>query len=144
SERCPLRRLGASDPGSGTTPGVFIHAAAIEAAVTGNLVRPLPPVDRATAAVLMGMAGALLGVLTQPWKAPCGLTALGGVAFCSSACAARLWLVVRARASARGRHPGNSRRVRRPISSRGKAATARAERIPLLSRTSNRRPARRE
>ena len=63
---CRLDRLGASDPGSHTTPGVFVHAAAVEAALTGNLIAPVPPVGRAIAAAMTAVAGALLGFSLTP------------------------------------------------------------------------------
>src|SRR5260370_1255768 len=39
---CSLDRLGASDPGSGTTPGVFVHAAAVQSVLPGHIVGALP------------------------------------------------------------------------------------------------------
>jgi adenylate cyclase len=78
---CALDRLGVSDPGSGTIPGVFIHAAAIEAAMTGNVVQPLPWPARAAAAAIFAIAGALLGFALRPWIAAIGLAALGGAGF---------------------------------------------------------------
>jgi class 3 adenylate cyclase len=79
---CALDRLGASDPRSGTTPGVFVHAAAVEAVMTGNLVRPLPWPPRAIAAAGFGAVGSLLGFALLPWIAILGaaLRGLGGFA----------------------------------------------------------------
>lgn len=79
--KCRLERLGTSDPGSGTTPGVFVHAAAVEEVATGDLVAPLPLAARAAAAAFAGVAGALLGFLLQPWLAALGLLALGAIGF---------------------------------------------------------------
>jgi adenylate cyclase len=78
---CGLDRLGASDPGSGTTPGVLVHAAAIEAAMTGDIVHPLPWPARAAVAALFAVAGSLLGLALRPWIAAIGLGALGGGGF---------------------------------------------------------------
>src|SRR5207244_5657123 len=58
---CRLARLGASHPEGGTTPGVFVHAAAVQAVMTGNIVRPLPWFARGGAAVLASLCGTLLG-----------------------------------------------------------------------------------
>ncbi len=63
---CSLDRLGASDPQGGTSPGMFVHAAAIEAVLTGNLIRPVPPLGRAAASAIMAIAGALLGFALSP------------------------------------------------------------------------------
>ncbi len=79
--RCRLARLGPSDPGSGTTPGVFVHAAAVEAVATGNLVQALPPAARAVAGATAGAAGALLGFLLTPLAAVAGLAVLCAAAF---------------------------------------------------------------
>src|ERR1051325_1221105 len=73
---CRLDRLGASDPGSHTTPGVFVHAAAVEAALTGNLIAPVPPVGRAIAAAITAVAGALLGFSLTPLLAIVGVVAV--------------------------------------------------------------------
>jgi adenylate cyclase len=78
---CVLDRHGASDPGSGTTPGVFLHAAAIEAAVTGDIVRPLPWPARAAVAAIFAIAGSLLGLALRPWIAAIGLAALAAAGF---------------------------------------------------------------
>lgn len=63
---CRLDRLGASDPQSRTSPGVFVHAAAIETVLTGNLVRPVPASGRAIAAGVAAAGGALLGFSLAP------------------------------------------------------------------------------
>ena len=66
---CTLGRLGASHAESETIPGVFVHAAAVQSVMTGNLVRPLPLVGRAAAAVLVSLGGSLLGFVMTPWSA---------------------------------------------------------------------------
>src|SRR5260221_8021640 len=77
---CTLGRLGASHAESGTTPGVFVHAAAVQSVMTGNLVRPLPLLGRAAAAVLASLGGSLLGFVMTPWIAIVGVVSLA-VAF---------------------------------------------------------------
>ena len=69
SSGCSLGRLGASDWSAHTVPGVFVHAAAVEEVLTGNLVRPLPRAWGAAVAALAGMAGAVLGLALGPWLA---------------------------------------------------------------------------
>src|SRR6185312_12197580 len=76
---CGLRRLGASAPGRGTTPGVFVHAAAIESVLTGNLVRPVPAAGRAIAAGAVAAGGAALGFLLPPVLATLAVAALAGL-----------------------------------------------------------------
>ena len=63
---CRLARLGASHAEGGTTPGVFVHAAAVQSVLTGNLVRPVPLLGRALAAVLASLGGSLLGFAVTP------------------------------------------------------------------------------
>jgi adenylate cyclase len=81
---CKLDRLGASDPGSGTNPGVFVHAAAVQAVLTGNIERPLPRLVRALIAALFAVTGALLGFALRPWIAATGLLALGAAGFAAA------------------------------------------------------------
>lgn len=81
---CSLERLGASDPSSGTIPGVFVHAAAVEEVMTGDLVAPLPLLARMAAAALCGVAGALLGLLLRPWMAVLSLAVLGMIGFAAA------------------------------------------------------------
>jgi adenylate cyclase len=66
---CRLDRLGASDPASRTTPGVFVHAAAVRSVLTGDLVHPLSAAVQAGSTVLTSMAGSLLGFGLGPWFA---------------------------------------------------------------------------
>jgi CHASE2 domain-containing sensor protein len=74
---CALDRLGASDPDSGTTPGLFVHAAAVEAVMAGNLVSPLPWLPRAVVAAAFSAAGSLLRFALVPWIAALGAALLG-------------------------------------------------------------------
>ena len=80
-EDCALDRLGASHPESGTTPGVFVHAAAVESVMTGNLVRAVPLPGRSAAAVLTSLCGSLLGFATTPLVAALGVVGLAIVCF---------------------------------------------------------------
>ncbi len=73
---CRLNRLGASDPGSGTSPGVFVHAAAVEEILTGDLVEPLSAPGRAVITGAAGIGGALLGFGLTPFLAVLGVAAL--------------------------------------------------------------------
>jgi adenylate cyclase len=78
---CTLGRLGASHAESGTTPGVFVHAAAVQSVMTGNLVRPLPLLGRVAAAVLASLGGSLLGFVMTPWIAILGVVSLAVACF---------------------------------------------------------------
>jgi adenylate cyclase len=80
---CRLDRLGASDPASGTTPGVFVHAAAVQAVLSRNLIVTASPPFRAFGAGTMAVGGALLGFGLPPLLAVVGLAAL--VAICLAA-----------------------------------------------------------
>jgi class 3 adenylate cyclase len=73
---CRLDRLGGSDPDSRTTPGVFVHAAAVETVLNGNLIAPVPPAGRAIAAGAMAVGGALLGFSLPPFLAIFGVAVL--------------------------------------------------------------------
>jgi adenylate cyclase len=73
---CQLDRLGASDPEGRTSPGMFIHAAAVEAVLTGNLIRPVPPAGRAIAAGVTAVGGALLGFALPPLFGTLAIAAL--------------------------------------------------------------------
>jgi len=66
---CGLRRSGASDPLSDTVPGVFLHAAAIEAVATGELTATAPPSVVAAVSALTAALGAMVGSLLAPWSA---------------------------------------------------------------------------
>jgi adenylate cyclase len=76
SSECTLARLGASHADSGTTPGVFVHAAAVQSVMTGNIVRPVALPWRAVAAVAASLGGSLLGFAMAPWIAACGVMIL--------------------------------------------------------------------
>ena len=70
---CSLGRLGASDPESGTTPGVLVHAAVVQSVMTGNIVRPVPLPGQAAAAVLASLCGSMLGFAASPFVAVLGV-----------------------------------------------------------------------
>jgi adenylate cyclase len=76
TDACSLGRLGASNPDNRTSPGVFVHAAAMQSVLTGNIVRPLPPAGRAGTAMLASVGGALLGFSASPGVAVAGVVAL--------------------------------------------------------------------
>ena len=89
---CNLTRVGASDWGSRTVPGVFAHAAAVEAALTGNLVQPLSSAARAVVAALCGMTGAVFGFALTPWFAAAATVLLGAALFAAGLIALPLGL----------------------------------------------------
>ncbi len=68
-EPCPLRPLGASAPRSRTVPGVFLHAAAVEAVLRGDLVREAPMPQRTVVAGVSALGGAAIGLGLMPWVA---------------------------------------------------------------------------
>ena len=72
---CGLRRLGASAPESRTVPGVYLHAAAIDAVVTGNLTTIVPTSAIAGLAMATAVGTAAVSLLCAPWLA--GATSLG-------------------------------------------------------------------
>jgi adenylate cyclase len=78
---CSLGRLGASDPDSGTAPGVFLHAAAVQSVLNGNIVDAVPTAGRAAAAVVWSICGSLLGFAFAPWIALAGVTLLAITGF---------------------------------------------------------------
>jgi len=78
---CRLGRLGASHAEGGTTPGVFVHAAAVQSVLTGNLIRPVPLLGRALAGVLASLCGSLLGFVVTPWLAVLGVVAVAAACF---------------------------------------------------------------
>ncbi len=78
---CTLGQLGASHPGSGTAPGVFLHAAAVQSVLNGNIVRAVPAAGRAAAAVVWSICGSLLGFTVAPWIAAAGVAVLAIAGF---------------------------------------------------------------
>jgi class 3 adenylate cyclase/CHASE2 domain-containing sensor protein len=66
---CGLRPLAASAPDSGTVPGVFLHAAAIEAVMTGRILRIAPVPAVAGLAGVTAVGGATVGLTLAPWFA---------------------------------------------------------------------------
>jgi adenylate cyclase len=76
---CSLNQLGASDPESHTSPGVFVHAAIVDAVLTGNLITPVPPLGRAVAVGVTAIGGALLGFSLPPILAILAVTVVVGL-----------------------------------------------------------------
>jgi class 3 adenylate cyclase len=60
---------------------VFVHAAAVQSVLTGNLIRPVPLTGRSSAAVLASLGGSLLGFAAAPWLAVLGVAALAAGCF---------------------------------------------------------------
>ena len=76
--QCALPHRGASLPASATIPGVYLHAAAVDAVLRGAVPRvaALPAVAAETG--LAGTGGALVGMTLTPWAAAVAISA-GGV-----------------------------------------------------------------
>jgi class 3 adenylate cyclase len=91
---CGLRRLAASDPDSASVPGVFVHAAAIEAVTSGRLTSTAPVAVTAALGAAAGAGGAALGLALSPWLSAGAvlLTAALLVAAATVALAASFWL----------------------------------------------------
>lgn len=70
---CGLRQLGISVPRARTVPGVYLHAAAVEAVLTGAETRTAPVALSATLSALTALIGVLLALQLVPWKAVLGL-----------------------------------------------------------------------
>ncbi len=66
---CGLRRMRASDRSSNTVPGVFLHAAAVEAVATGDLTASAPPSIVALVSAIAAGLGAIAGLVMAPWTA---------------------------------------------------------------------------
>lgn len=64
---CGLRLLGESNPASDTVPGVFLHAAAVEAVASGHLTTTVRPIVVAMISALAAGAAALAGLYLAPW-----------------------------------------------------------------------------
>jgi adenylate cyclase len=64
---CGLRLLGGSNAASDTVPGVFLHAAAIEAVASGHLTATAHPIVVAVISALAAGAAALAGLYLAPW-----------------------------------------------------------------------------
>jgi class 3 adenylate cyclase/CHASE2 domain-containing sensor protein len=78
---CGLRRLAASAAGSGNVPGVYLHAAAVEAVTTGGLTRTVAPILTAAVAAVAAATGATLGLVASPWVAVAGVALLAALLF---------------------------------------------------------------
>jgi adenylate cyclase len=78
---CKLDRLGASDAASGTIPGVILHAAAVKAVATGDIVEPAPAVLRTGIAIAASVAGSALGIAASPWLAVAGVVVVAIACF---------------------------------------------------------------
>jgi adenylate cyclase len=93
-QACGLRRLGASAPDASTVPGVFLHAAAVEAVLHGRLTATAPPPVVALLTAAMAVVGAALGLTLTPWwtvLATAGLAVLLG-ATATGLLAGDVWL----------------------------------------------------
>ena len=93
---CALTRLGASYPESRTVPGVFVHAATVDAVVTGRIVTIAPVWSSATLSGLFAFGGTSLGFALTPWSAAAVLLAVlaGLFAMSSFVLGGGLWVAV--------------------------------------------------
>lgn len=91
---CGLRRLGASDPDAASVPGVFLHAAAVEAVLTGRVTRTVSTPARAVLAGVTGGAGAALAMALTPWMAAAAIVLIAVAIFgaATAALALDFWL----------------------------------------------------
>lgn len=78
---CGLRRLGASAPDSQTVPGVFIHAAAVEAVASGRVTLTARPFVVAALTATTAASGAALGMWLLPWLALVLVIVIAGLFF---------------------------------------------------------------
>ena len=65
---CGLRRLGASDPEVSSVAGVFLHAEAIEAVMSGRVTSTAPTFVVGGLSALTAAGGAALGLVLSPWS----------------------------------------------------------------------------
>jgi adenylate cyclase len=78
---CGLRRFGASNADVPSVPGVFLHAAAVEAVARGRMTVTAPTVVIVGLAAAMAALGAALGLLLAPWLAAAAIILLAGLLF---------------------------------------------------------------
>ena len=76
---CGLRPLGASNPASDTVPGVFLHAAAVEAVTSGHLTTTASPFVVATVSSFAAGSAALAGIYLAPWTTLASVTGVAGL-----------------------------------------------------------------
>lgn len=93
---CGLRRLGASSPDSPSVPGVFLHAAAIEAVATGRVTSVAPSAVVAGLSAATAAGGSAIGLALSPWLAGAMILATGVllIAGATALLAADLWVPV--------------------------------------------------
>src|SRR5262249_29172632 len=84
---CGLRRLSASDPDSSSVPAVFLHAAAIEAVMTGGVPGRAPTIVVAGLTAATTAGGAALGFLLSPWLAAGAVTVIAAIGFAAATAA---------------------------------------------------------
>ena len=91
---CGLRRLGASVPEASSVPGVFLHAAAVEAVVSRRVSTMTPATVVGGLAALTAALGAILGSVLTPWAtvAVVALTAVLLVGLATSLLVGEVWL----------------------------------------------------
>jgi adenylate cyclase len=93
---CTLARLPPSSPVLGAVPGVFLHAAATEAAADGSLLKTVPKAAMMVLAAALAALAALAGTSLGPWRTLAAVTAMiaGTIGLSWGAPPFGLWLPV--------------------------------------------------
>jgi class 3 adenylate cyclase/CHASE2 domain-containing sensor protein len=93
---CGLHRLAASVPHSATVPGVYIHAAAVDAVARNRVVATASTPVVASVAGVSGGLGAVAGFALTPWLAFTAVVVLTAVLFAGAtvALASNVWVPV--------------------------------------------------
>jgi class 3 adenylate cyclase/CHASE2 domain-containing sensor protein len=91
---CGLRRLSGSVPEAASVPGVFLHAAAVEAVASGRVSTRAPRLVVGGLAALMAALGAVLGLALAPWATitAVALSAAAMLGLATSLLAGDFWL----------------------------------------------------
>src|SRR5262249_22760098 len=91
-----LKRLAASHPDSSSVPGVFVHAAAIDAVMSGHATREVPRGAVVGLTSLTAGTGAALGLVLAPWLLVAAIVSIGLLLFAGSVAAlsADWWLAL--------------------------------------------------
>jgi class 3 adenylate cyclase len=84
---CGLRRLAASLPDAATVPGVFIHAAAVDAVARNRVVVTASTPVVATLAAIGSGVGAVAGFMLTPWMAAPVVAVVAAILFAGATAA---------------------------------------------------------
>ena len=96
TEGCQLTPLGASAPDAATIPGVFVHAAAIQAMLGDDVANEAPSIARLTLVGAWAFLGGGIGLALSPWLAVAALLLVAFISFAGEAAllGGGLWLPV--------------------------------------------------